>query len=446
FYSLVAEGHNKAEAREEKVFPYADRVEKLPETKRLFYDEPTRMEFEAVVLDVFDNHLVLDSTLFYPEGGGQPADHGTITVYDIVLKVIDVQIVDGVVVHIIDGMEDELHLRKGDLVVGKVDEERRMAHACHHTATHIVNDAARKVLGDHVWQAGAQKTVERARLDISHYKRITQEELNQIELIANLTVMDNQRVTAEWMDRIDAEKKYGFKLYQGGVPPGNRIRVLKVADDVEACGGTHCTSTGLVGPIKMLRTERIQDGVERIEYAAGIAAVRATQRMESYLDRSAEALRVLPEHLPSTIERFFAEWKEFKKENERLKEELAHLRVAAMVNDALNIDGIRVVASLLPNADVEELVKVAGELTRDEGVVAILASDLDGVKIVVAAGDVALKAGADAGSIVRKMSKVVGGGGGGRANMARGGGTDPLKVNDSLEYGVSILKEQLKVA
>ncbi|MDW7732052.1 MAG: alanine--tRNA ligase [Methanolobus sp.] len=446
FYSLVAEGHSKAEAKEEKVFPYADKVEKLPKTKRLFYDEPTRMEFEAVVLDVFDNHLVLDSTLFYPEGGGQPADHGTVTIYDNVLNVIDVQVVNGVVVHIIDGVEDELHLRKGDLVIGKVDEGRRMAHACHHTATHIVNDAARKVLGDHVWQTGAQKSVDRARLDISHYKRITQDELNRIELIANRTVMENQRVTAEWMDRIDAEKKYGFKLYQGGVPPGNRIRVLKVADDVEACGGTHCTSTGLVGPIKMLKTERIQDGVERIEYAAGLAAVRATQKMESYLGQSAEALRVLPEHLPSTIERFFGEWKEFKKENERLKDELAHVRVTGMINDALNIGNVRVVASLIPNADVEELVKVAGELTQKKDVVAILASDAEGVKIVAAAGDDALKAGADAGSIVREMSGVVGGGGGGRPNMARGGGTDPLRINDSLECGVSLLKEQLKAA
>jgi alanyl-tRNA synthetase len=445
FYSLVAEGHSKAEAKEEKVFPYMERVEKLPKTKRLFYDEPTRMKFEAVVLDLFDNHLVLDTTLFYPEGGGQPADHGTITVYDNVLNVIDVQVANGVIVHIIDGMEDELHLRKGDLVVGKVDEERRMAHACHHTATHIVNDAARKVLGDHVWQTGAQKTTERARLDISHYKRITPDELNRIELIANRTVMENQRVTAEWMDRVDAEKKYGFGLYQGGVPPGNRIRVLKVADDIEACGGTHCTSTGLVGPIKMLRTERIQDGVERIEYAAGLAAVRATQKMEACLSESAEALRVLPEQLPVTIDRFFNEWKEFKKDNERLKEELAHLRVDRMADNSSVIGGMRVVAEMIPNADVDELVKIAGGFSANKDIIVILASDCGGVKIVAAAGEDALKAGADAGKIVALMSGIVGGGGGGRPNMARGGGTDPLKIDDSLKSGIALLRQQLKV-
>ncbi|WP_406659851.1 alanine--tRNA ligase [Methanolobus sp. ZRKC3] len=443
FYSLVAEGHSKAEVKEVKVFPYADRLKKLPKTKRLFYDEPTRMEFEAVVLDLFDNHLVLDTTLFYPEGGGQPADHGTIRVEDIILDVVDVQIHDGVVLHILKEIEDELHLRKGDLITGRVNEERRMAHSCHHTATHIVNDAARKVLGDHVWQAGAQKTAERARLDISHYKRITQEELNQMELIANITVMENQRVTAEWMERSEAEKTYGFGLYQGGVPLGTEIRVLKVADDIEACAGTHCTNTGLVGPIKILKSERIQDGVERIEYAAGKAAVRAVQQMESYLLRSADALRVLPEHLPSTIERFFGEWKEFKKENEKLKDELAHVRVGQMVQNSIDIAGMRIVASIIPNADADELVKIAGELSNEKDVVAILVSDFEGVKIVAAAGDDALAAGVDAGKAVREMSKIVGGGGGGRPNMARGGGVDPEKIDISLDCGISMVKEQL---
>ena len=249
-------------------------------------------------------------------------------------------------------------MRKGDIVIGHVDEDRRMAHACHHTATHIVNDAARKVLGDHIWQAGAQKTENRARLDITHYKRITKEQLNQIELLANKTVMDNQRITAEWMERNQAEQKYGLGLYQGGVPKGNMIRVLKVADDIEACAGTHCSNTGLVGPIKVLKTERIQDGVERIEYAAGMAAVRAIQESDYYLTTASETLRVLPEQLPVTIDRFFSEWKDFKKENERLKEEIAQLHVVKMLGQAQDISGLRLVAQHLDHADTGELVKI----------------------------------------------------------------------------------------
>lgn len=443
FYSLVAGRHSKAEEKEEKVFPHADHVSRLPPTKRLFYDEPNRMEFEAVVLDIFDNYIVCDSTLFYPEGGGQPADHGTFSLDDVTLKVVDVQIVKGVVLHRIDAMDNELHLRKGDIVTGRVNKDRRMAHACHHTATHIVNDAARKVLGDHIWQAGAQKTETRARLDITHYKRITKEQLNQIELLANKTVMENQRVTAEWMERNQAEQKYGFGLYQGGVPKGNMIRVLKVADDIEACAGTHCTNTGLVGPIKVLKTERIQDGVERIEYAAGMAAVRAMQEADYYLTTASDALRVLPEQLSVTIDRFFAEWKEFKKENVRLKEEMAQLRVVRMLSQAQDLGGVKLVAQSVDHADTEELVKIAGELAQDDDVMALLISDFEGVKVVAAAGKKAVAKGADAGKVVREMSRMVGGGGGGRADMARGGGTDASKAAEAMEAGTSLVKASL---
>jgi alanyl-tRNA synthetase len=167
--------------------------------------------------------------------------------------------------------------------------------------------------------------------------------------------------------------------------------------------------------------------------------------METCLNQSAESLRVLPEHLPATIDRFFNEWKEFKKDNERLKEELAHLRVSRMADNSSIIGGMRVVAEQVPNADADELVKIAGELAGNKDLVVILASDCGGVKIVAAAGEDALKAGADAGKIVTQMSAVVGGGGGGRPNMARGGGTDPLKISDSLKTGMDLLKQQLKV-
>ncbi|MGM0770043.1 MAG: alanine--tRNA ligase [Halobacteriota archaeon] len=444
FYSLVADKHSKSEEKEEKVVPFADRIAKLPKTKRLFYDEPNRMEFEGVVLDIFENNIVLDNTLFYPEGGGQPADQGTLTVEDVVINVVDTQIYNGVVVHTIEDIEDELHIRKGDMVEGRVDEERRMAHARHHTATHIINDAAREVLGSHIWQAGAQKFKDRARLDISHYKRITQEELDQIEFVANRTVMENKRVLSDWMDRTKAEQKYGFRLYQGGVPPGKKIRVMKVGNDIEACAGTHCTNTGLVGPIKILKTERIQDGVERLEYAAGEAAVKAIQDLESLVRDSSETLRVSSEQLPATIERFFDEWKEFKKENTRLKEELAHARVSQLIADAETIKGIRVIAKSISHADSDELTKTAGELTQEKDIATVLISDMSGVKIVAAAGEDAVKNGINVGSIVKEMSAIVGGGGGGRPNMARGGGTDTSKMNKALNRSIELLKEQLQ--
>jgi alanyl-tRNA synthetase len=440
FYSIIGELHNKAEEKEEEVIPYAERLKHLPKTKRRFYDEPTRLEFEAVVLDVFDNHVVLDNTFFYAEGGGQPADIGTIVAEDTVYRVVDVQVYEGVILHTIENPGKELAITKGELITGKVDEKRRMTLARHHTATHIVNDAARKVLGKHIWQAGAQKFEDHSRLDLSHYKHISPEEIRQIELLANRTVMENKRVVTEWMPRTEAEQVYGFGLYQGGVPPGEKIRIVKVGDDVEACGGTHCTSTGIIGPIKILKTERIQDGVERIEFAAGTAAVRAMQKLESLLVDSSKTLSVPPEHLPVSVDRFFGEWKDLKKENERLKEELARSRVYRMLGDASEVSGLKVITEQVSGADSLELQKIATELLKTENVVALLASDFEGVKIVASAGEKAMKCGVNAGNLVREMSKIVGGGGGGKPALAMGGGTDPTRIQDALTRGLELVK------
>lgn len=440
FYSLVAESHSKAEQKEEIKLEIPG-ITDLPLTEKLYYSQPDSLDFKAKVLAVIDGCIVLDRTMFYPEGGGQPADHGSIQAGNDTYHVMDVRNEKGVILHMV--LEDEVNLRPGDLVTGSVEGKRRLAHMRHHTATHVVNEAAKRVLGDHIWQAGAQKSEERARLDLSHFKRISIEELKEIERISNRTVMANIPVEISWMERTEAEQKYGFVLYQGGVPPGREIRVLKVGVDVEACGGTHVSNTGLIGPIKLLKTERIQDGVERLEYAAGEAAVERMQELDTLLRQSAEELKVSPEHLPETTARFFNEWKEFKKENARLKEELATARVSSMISDAVEVNGIRIIAKKIPSADIEELVKAAGEFTKQPDVVALLVSDQGGAKIVVAAGEKAVQLGANSGEMVREMSKVVGGGGGGRADLAQGGGPDVGKISEALKQGVEVLRESL---
>ncbi len=434
FYSLVAKKHSKAE-EEEEVPPL-----ELPLTCKLYYEHPEQIEFEAKVLEVIENKIILDRTLFYPEGGGQPADHGTLSIEDYIANVVDAQSINGVIVHETDS---DFGFKKGDIVKGKLDWGRRLAHMRHHTATHIVNESAKTVLGKHIWQTGAQKSTDRARLDLTHYKRISDEEFREIEQLANRAVMKNQPVHIDWMDRVEAEKKYGFVLYQGGVPPGREIRILQVGGDVEACGGTHVSNTGLIGPIKLIKTERIQDGVERIEFSAGEAAVKRMQERDELLNKSSDALRVSPEHLPDTVNRFFNEWKEFKKENERLKAELAEVRVKAMMGDAVDINGLKVLSKKLPHADVDELIKAATEFSKNDDVVAILASDLSGVKIVVAAGVLAQKMGVNAGAIVREMSKLVGGGGGGKPGIAQGGGTDVARIEEALEKGVEMVRERV---
>jgi alanyl-tRNA synthetase len=435
FYSLVAKKHSKAQEEEQEKLPL-----NIPPTRKLYYEYPEQTEFEAKVLEVIENKIILDQTLFYPEGGGQPADHGTLTVNDFVANVVDVQNINGVIVHETDS---DFGFKKGDTVKGRLDWERRLAHMKHHTATHIVNEAAKKVLGRHIWQTGAQKSTDRARLDITHYKRITDEEFKEIEMLANKEVMKDLPVDIKWMDRMEAEKSYGFVLYQGGVPPGKEIRILKVGDDVEACGGTHVSNTGLIGPIKLIKTERIQDGVERIEFSAGEAAVKRWEERDELLNKSAEALRVSPEQLPDTVNRFFEEWKDLKKENERLKAELAEVRVKAMMSEAMSINGLRVLSKKIPHADVDELIKAATEFSKNNDVVALLASDSGGVKLVVAAGEHAQKIGVNSGVIVREMSKLVGGGGGGKPGIAQGGGTDASKIEEALERGVEMVREKV---
>ncbi len=432
FYSLVAKKHSKAEKEEAEEMPL-----ELPPTRKLYYEQTEQSEFEAKVLEVIENKIILDRTLFYPEGGGQPCDHGTLSMEDYIANVVDAQNMNGVIVHETDS---DFGFKKGDTVKGKIDWERRLAHMRHHTATHIVNESAKAVLGKHIWQTGAQKSTDRARLDLTHYKRITDDEFREIELLANRAVMKNQPVHIDWMDRIEAEKRYGFVLYQGGVPPGRKIRILRVGSDVEACGGTHVSNTGLIGPIKLIKTERIQDGVERIEFSAGEAAVKRVQERDELLNRASDALRVSPEHLPETVNRFFDEWKDLKKENERLKAELAEARVKAMMGEAVDINGLKVLSKKIPHADVEELIKAATEFSKDDNVVAILASDVGGVKIVVAAGARAQKMGVNAGAIVREMSKLVGGGGGGKPGIAQGGGTDVARIEEALERGVEMVR------
>ena len=282
----------------------------FPRQRRLYYDQPSDIEFEAVVLDFFDGYAVLDQTLFYPEGGGQPADTGTLIGSDSMAQVDGVVKVGEVILHHITGGV----LRRGERIKGMVDEERRWSLMRHHTATHILLHATKEVLGAHIHQAGAQKGSESSRVDIRHFKHITPDELRRIEIAANRMIMASQPVEIEIEDRTKAEQKYGFSLYQGGVPPGRDIRIVKVAGDIEACAGTHCQNTGEVGMIKIIRVEHIQDGIERIEFAAGIAAIYYMQHLEGIVTSSAAVLSVQEDNLPATVTRFFSEWKEQRKD------------------------------------------------------------------------------------------------------------------------------------
>jgi alanyl-tRNA synthetase len=439
FYSLVAdrhEGGGGGTAGETRT----DRLGDLPATELLYYENQERTEFEAVVLDVLERDgdtydVVLDQTMFYPEGGGQPADHGTLSTDDVTVEVTDVQKQGDVVVHRADDDPG-----KGEIVRGQIDVERRRALMRHHTATHLVGHAARQVLGGHVRQAGAQKGVDRSRLDVRHYRRVSREEAKRIERLANDLVMENAPVRVEWVDRNDAEKRHGFDLYQGGIPPGREIRVVQVDDDVQACGGTHVKRTGDVGAIKLLSTEPIQDGVERLVFAAGTAAIEATQETEDALSAAADAFDVDPLDVPATAERFFEEWKQRGKQIERLKQQLAEARAAAGT-ETVDIDGVPAVVQQL-DADTDELRATANALV-DDGNVAVLGSAAGGsAQFVVGVPDGVR---INAGEVVGRLAQRVGGGGGGPPDFAEGGGPDTDALAETLSEAPDVLR-QLKSA
>lgn len=309
FYMKIAELHEKkaqkTATKKEEELPIHD----LPETKGLYFDDFKKAEFEATVLKVIDNNVVLDQTAFYPTSGGQLHDLGSLND----CKVIDIFKQGAYIVHSLDP-EEKCGLKKGDKVNGRIDMARREQLAQHHTATHIINGAARSILGNHIWQAGAAKYMDKARLDITHFDALTKEELELIETKANEIVLKNLPVYKRFVPRNLAEAEYGFRLYQGGAVPGKEIRVVEIPGfDVEACGGTHLNMTGEVDEIKIIKSSKIQDGIVRIEFAAGLAVKRIATIEEGLLEKIAEALGVEERQVPKRAEEIFNKWKQAKK-------------------------------------------------------------------------------------------------------------------------------------
>lgn len=207
--------------------------------------------------------------MFYPTSGGQQHDTGILIINHQTYHVLNVEKVGKCILHILDRPIDD-NTQIGTQIQGTIDEERRSILRNHHSATHIVFAACRGVLGPHVWQAGAKKTVEQAHLDITHFNSLTKEQEIAIENSANQIVLSNKEIKKYVVDKAEAEKEFGFRLYQGGIVPGNKLRVVNIQDtDVEACCGTHCDSTGEVGWVKILKTHRISDGILRLYYVAG---------------------------------------------------------------------------------------------------------------------------------------------------------------------------------
>ena len=273
--------------------------------------------------------------MFYPTQGGQECDHGILNINNVEYKVVDCIKVGKCAVHVLD---KELPGEKKDYigkeVNGKIDIERRKQLMSHHTATHIVSASCKRILGPHVWQNGAKKTEEMAHLDITHYKSLTYEEERAIQNMANRIVLEGHHITKSWINKAEAEKKYGFTLYQGGVVPGNQLRVVNINDvDIEACCGTHRDNTNEVGYIKIIKSKRISDGIVRLYFVANKRSLDELDEDSKVIHQLEDLWGVERGVIFQTADRFFSENKKYQTKLKKQSEKLIEFQIKSMVSE-----------------------------------------------------------------------------------------------------------------
>jgi len=405
-------------------------IEDLPETEMLFYsDDP--MSFDAKVLRVIDDMIILDRTSFYARGGGQEPDYGTISGS----KVVDVNKHGGVILHKLDGNLP----KEGDTVSCEVDVTRRSNITKNHTSTHILNSSARGVLGSWVWQHSAFKDDDHARLDITHHSSLTNEEVAEIENAANDIVAKDMVVSIDYYDRGDAEQKYGFKIYQGGVVPVKSVRIVSIEDfDVEACGGTHVKKTKEIELIKITRTKRIQDGVVRIEFVSGPTA-------KAYIEEQKVKQSVQAE------ESVQKEQKEKQREEgkEKSREKIpALLEKVAFLTSSETIDEIEMTVHnsmklcFTSSTQYDEYfhMNFGKKLVKNlsNSVYVGIFESGPTIRIIAYAGDEA-SISKNAGEIAKSVAEILGGAGGGDAKFAQGGGKDTSKKDQAIAKAKSMI-------
>jgi alanyl-tRNA synthetase len=295
------------------------------------------------------------------------------------------------------------------------------------------------MFGNHIWQSGAHKSVDEARLDVTHFENLTDEQKAELEKRCNEVVLEDHPVEIKFMPRDEAERKFGFRLYQGGVVPGKIIRVVNTTGvDVEACGGLHCDRTSRVGPIRILRTKRIQDGVVRIEYSAGLAAVAGMQADKACVDFLADNLQVTRETVIPAIEKLQAELKRERKEREQLNAQLIEKEADQHRDEAVTIEGIKVIKRKL--GQKEDPLGLIKQLTSQPGTIVIVGYGDKMPKLAVARSS---ELTVDCRIILKEMMKILGGGGGGKPDLAIGGGGDPGKMDEAMERSSEIFKAAL---
>ncbi|NMA14175.1 MAG: alanine--tRNA ligase, partial [Clostridia bacterium] len=388
-------------------------------------------------------YLILNETPFYAERGGQTGDTGVVIGKEGTAIVQDTQqMVNGIVLH-------RFTLREGSLTVGdkvrlEVDVERRRAIARNHTATHLIHKALKQVVGEHANQAGSLVAPDRLRFDFSHFTSIEDAELEQIEDIVNREVLNNIPVETLETNLDDAKKMGATALF--GEKYGDTVRVVKMGNfSMELCGGTHCSSTGEVGLVKLVSESGIGAGLRRIEAVTGDYARDYFRKEEKVLKEAALALKTLPHEVGKKIETLLQDLKQKEKELEALQAKLAKQATGDILNQVETINEVKAIIAQVQVPDMNSLRSLA-DLIKDKlgsGVIVLGATSKDKVNFVTMVTPDLVQKGLHAGNILKETAKVAGGGGGGRPDMAQAGGKKPEMASQALDKARETIAAQL---
>jgi len=386
--------------------------------------------------------IILDKTVFYPESGGQVGDTGEFTKAKSIFQVADTQKFDKVVVH--KGIVKEGGFKIGDEVKIKIDIERRLAIARNHTATHLLQAALRKILGAHVQQQGSLVTFDKLRFDFTHFRGISKEELDRIEETVNSCIINNYRLTTQLLVLSEAKKKGALAFF--GEKYAGRVRMVSVVDfSKELCAGTHLDSTGQIGLFKITQEGSVASGVRRIEAVTATGAFKIIKEREGIITEASALLGVPCEQIAQELEKKISRIKELEKQLNSQKLDLAKNSMDALIQNAAQINNIRVISEALEGMDMDLLRRTVDLIKQKTNNSVIILGSIQAGKalLVMAVTEDLVQKGLDASKLIRDVAGVIGGSGGGRKDFAQAGGNKPenlVKAFQELKNIISNLK------
>ena len=385
--------------------------------------------------------LVLDNTPFYAESGGQVGDAGELRNQSSLFEVEDtLKIQADVFGH--HGQVLEGEIKVGDQLNAKVNAERRARTIRHHSATHLMHKALREVLGAHVSQKGSLVDADKTRFDFTHTAAMTPEQIAQVEQLVNAEILANAATSAKVMSLDDAQKTGAMMLF--GEKYGESVRVLEIGSSKELCGGTHVQRTGDIGIFKILSESGVAAGIRRVEAITGDRALTYLQKLDAQINQLAASLKATPSDLAQRITQLQDHARSLEKELERLGSKLAASQGDELMSQAVEVNGVKILAALLEGADAKVLRETLDQLKNKLKSAAIVLASVQDGKVQLAAGVTAdTIAKVKAGDLVNHVAQQVGGKGGGKPDMAMAGGTDPKGLAVALKSVQAWVSERL---